>query len=65
MATQFRLGFVLLHRERFVLVMRRRDYFEPPMQALLAFTRSPGFAARAADLGGYDVGGVGRVVFNR
>jgi putative molybdopterin biosynthesis protein len=64
-ATQFRLGFVPLHRERFVLVMRRRDYFEPPMQALLAFTRSPAFTARAADLGGYDVGGVGRVVFNR
>jgi len=63
-ATQFRLGFVPLHRERFDLVMRRRDYFEPPMQTLLEFARSPGFAARAADLGGYDVQGVGKVVFN-
>jgi excisionase family DNA binding protein len=63
-ATQFRLGFVPLQKERFDLVMRRRDYFEPPMQALLGFTRTPGFAARAADLGGYDVQGVGSVVFN-
>ena len=63
-ATQFRLGFVPLQRERFDLVMRRRDYFEPPMQRLLEFTRTPGFVARAADLGGYDVAGVGRVTFN-
>jgi putative molybdopterin biosynthesis protein len=63
-ATQFRLGFVPLHRERFDLVMRRRDYFEPPMQKLLEFARTPGFAARAADLGGYDVAGAGRVAFN-
>ena len=63
-ATQFRLGFVPLQRERFDLVMHRRDYFEPPMQALLGFSRTPGFAARAADLGGYDVQGVGHVVFN-
>jgi putative molybdopterin biosynthesis protein len=63
-ATQFRLGFVPLHKERFDLVMRRRDFFEPPMQALLDFARTPAFAARAADLGGYDVDGTGRVVFN-
>lgn len=63
-ATQFRLGFVPLQRERFDLVMHRRDYFEPPMQALLAFTRAPGFSARAAELGGYDVSEVGRVVHN-
>jgi molybdate-binding protein len=63
-ATQYRLGFVPLQRERFDLVMRRRDYFEPPVQTLLAFARTPGFCARAADLGGYDVGATGRVVFN-
>lgn len=63
-ATQFRLGFVPLLRERFDLVMRRRDYFEPPVQALLAFARTDAFAARAGDLGGYDVAGIGRVVFN-
>lgn len=63
-ATQYRLGFVPLQRERFDLVMRRRDYFEPPMQALLAFARTPGFAARARDLGGYDIAGTGGIVFN-
>jgi excisionase family DNA binding protein len=63
-ATQFSLGFVPLHKERFDLVMRRRDYFEPPLQKLLSFTRTPAFARRAEDFGGYDVTGVGRVVFN-
>lgn len=63
-ATQFRLGFVPLQKERFDLVMRRRDYFEPSVQALLEFSRTPAFAARAADLGGYDVQGAGKVVFN-
>ncbi len=63
-ATQFRLGFVPLQTERFDLVMRRRDYFEPPMQALLAFARTPAFAARAADLQGYDLRELGRVVLN-
>lgn len=63
-ATQLRLGFVPLYRERFDLVMRRRDYFDPPMQRLIEFARTPGFAARAADLGGYDVASVGRVTFN-
>lgn len=63
-AQQLRLDFVPLHRERFDLVLRRRDYFEPPVQKLLAFAHTPAFVARAAELGGYDVGGLGRVMFN-
>jgi len=63
-AQQFKLGFVKLHTERFDLVMRRRDYFEPPVQKLFAFARTPNFASRAAELGGYDVGGLGTVVLN-
>jgi excisionase family DNA binding protein len=63
-AQRFRLGFVPLARERFDLALRRRDYFEPPMQALLRFTRSPAFAARAAELGGYNVRETGRVRYN-
>ena len=39
-ARQLRLDFVPLHRERYDLVVRRRDYFEPEMQALLGFARS-------------------------
>ncbi len=63
-ARQFRLDFVPLHRERFDLVLRRRDYFEPPVQALLAFAGSPALVARASELGGYDVTALGRVVWN-
>jgi excisionase family DNA binding protein len=63
-AQQFRLGFVKLQVERFDLVMRRRDYFEPPVQKLFAFARGAAFAGRAAELGGYDVGGLGTVILN-
>lgn len=58
------LTFVPLHRERFDLVVGRRDYFEPPVQRLLAFSRDPRFSARAAELQGYDVGELGTVLYN-
>lgn len=58
------LDFVPLATERFDLVVRRRDYFEQAMQALLAFARTPEFRERASRLGGYDVANTGRVVFN-
>ena len=48
----------------FDLVMRRRDYFEPPMQALLAFAGTEVFARQAAFLGGYDLARLGTVRFN-
>ncbi len=63
-AGQLRLDFVPLARERFDLAIRRRDYFEPPIQRLLAFARSEAFVARAADLGGYDIADLGRVAWN-
>ncbi|MDO9711119.1 helix-turn-helix transcriptional regulator [Paracraurococcus lichenis] len=58
------LGFVPLLRERFDLVMPRRHFFEVPMQRLWAFTRTTGFAARAARMGGYDTASTGSVAFN-
>jgi len=58
------LGFVPLIRERFDLVMLRRDAFDPPMQRLMHFTRSRLFAERAARMGGYDVRETGSVAFN-
>lgn len=58
------LDFVPLAVERFDLVIRRRDYFEPGVQALLAFARTPEFREQASRLGGYDVTNAGRVVFN-
>jgi len=58
------LDFVPLHRERYDLVVMRRDYFEPPMQALLAFAHAKAFQARARDLGGYDLGDLGQIIYN-
>jgi excisionase family DNA binding protein len=63
-ARQFRLGFIPLQRERYDLIVGRRDYFEPPFQHLLEFTRSERFRERAAELGGYDIANLGRVVYN-
>ena len=63
-ARQLGLDFVPLSEERYDLVLGRRDYFEPPIQHLLAFARTPTFAARAAELAGYDVSALGEVVYN-
>jgi putative molybdopterin biosynthesis protein len=58
------LDFVPLQWERFDLVVRRIEYFEPALQRLFAFTRTEPFRDRAASLGGYDVANTGAVVFN-
>jgi hypothetical protein len=44
--------------------MRRRDYFEAPVQALLTFARSTEMREHAAALRGYDLTATGRVAFN-
>jgi len=51
--------------ERYGLAIPRHDYFEPPFQQLLMFARSPPFAERAHELGGYDVSGLGQVTLVR
>lgn len=58
------LEFIPLHTERFDLTMRRRSYFELPVQRLMAFCRSARFRERAAAMGGYDVSELGSVVYN-
>jgi putative molybdopterin biosynthesis protein len=63
-ARQCRLEFVPLQRERYDIAIGRRDYFEPPFQRLLAFARTAPFGEKAAALGGYDVSGMGRVIYN-
>ncbi|WP_316977515.1 helix-turn-helix transcriptional regulator [Shumkonia mesophila] len=63
-AHAFRLDFVPLWQERCDLLIRRRDYFEAPVQALLAFARTPAFTRRAAEMSGYDVAATGRIVWN-
>lgn len=57
------LDFVPIVWEPFDLVMRQRDYFQPPLQALLKFLHSKEFAARAEELGGYDIKSAGSVRF--
>ncbi len=63
-AQQYRLDFLELHKERYDLAVRRRDYFEAPVQALLAFAATGVLKARAQEMSGYDVSGLGRVVYN-
>ena len=63
-AHAFKLDFLSLHRERFDLLVRRRDYFEDPVQKLLAFARTDAFEARAADMAGYETSALGKVVYN-
>jgi putative molybdopterin biosynthesis protein len=59
------LGFIpLVTDESFDLALRRRDYFEKPVQTLLAFARTDSFTRRAAHLGGYDLADIGRVLWN-
>jgi excisionase family DNA binding protein len=57
------LDFVPFLWERFDLVMRQRDYFHPPMQAVMSFLRSDACAARARELGGIDLSEAGSVRF--
>ena len=64
MARQFGLAFLPTVVERFDLAVDRHAWFEPPFQRLLAFCATPAFAAKAAELGGYDLAGHGRVVWN-
>ena len=63
-ARMYRLDFVPLFRERYDLVVWRREYFEPPMQRLLAFRASAAFRRRAGEMGGYDLSGAGSVRYN-
>lgn len=58
------LAFLPLVWELVDLVAWRRAIFEPPLQRLLRFGRSRGFAQQAARLGGYDLAEHGVVRFN-
>jgi molybdate-binding protein len=58
------LDFLPLLWERYDLVVRRVEYFEPPLQRLFAFTRTDLFREHAKSLGGYDVANTGAVILN-
>ena len=57
------LDFVPIVWEPFDLLMRQRDYFRPPLQALIRFLQSDELAARAQEMGGFDLGATGTVRF--
>jgi putative molybdopterin biosynthesis protein len=58
------LQFVPLIEENFDLLMRRRDFFEAPLQSLFGFARTNAFAKRANSMGGYNVDRLGSVGYN-
>lgn len=64
LAAKYGLGFVPIVNERYDLLVDRRAWFEPPMQAFQTFCRTKAFVEQAADYAGYDVSGFGRVHFN-
>jgi molybdate-binding protein len=55
------LDFVPIVWERLDLVLRQRDYFLSPAQALVGFIRTTALRDRATELGGYDVDAAGTV----
>ncbi len=57
------LDFVPIVWEPFDLVIRQRDYFHPPLQALIRFLQSDDLAARAQEFGGFDLSDAGKVRF--
>ncbi len=64
LAAKLGLDFAPIVEERFDLLIDRRAWFEPPFQTLLAFCRSPTFAEKARELGGYKIAGFGKIHFN-
>ena len=63
-ARPFGLGFLAVEDEAFDIAVDRRAWFDPPLQRLFAFARTPAFAAKAGALGGYDIGELGVVRWN-
>lgn len=63
-AHQFGLDFIPLHRERYDLMIRRRDFFQGPLQRLMAFCETQEFRDRAVEMAGYDLSGFGTVHYN-
>ena len=59
------LDFVPIVWEPFDLLMRQRDYFHPPLQALIRFLQSDALAARAQEMGGFDLSPAGTVRFSQ
>ena len=63
-ARQFHLEFSPMVVERFDLLVRRKAFFDPPLQKLMRFCASEAFRERARAYGGYDLADFGAVHFN-
>ena len=63
-ARQFHLDFIPLKMERLDIAVLRPSYFDAPWQTLLAFTGTPAFQRYAKSLAGYDIAGLGEVMWN-
>lgn len=60
-ARQYGLSFAPQVSEQFDLLIDRRAYFQPSVQALLSFLKSDALAEKARSLGGYDLESLGKV----
>jgi excisionase family DNA binding protein len=63
-ARQLPVDFISVTEERYDLLMWRRSYFEPTLQALFSFVRTPSFTDYASAALGYRFDELGRVHFN-
>lgn len=63
-ARQFHLDFIPLTIERLDIAILRPSYFDAPWQALMEFTRKPAFKQYAKSLAGYDIGDLGKIMWN-
>ncbi len=57
------LDFATIVWEPFDLLLRQRDYFHSPLQALIRFLQSAELATRAQEMGGFDLSAAGTVRF--
>lgn len=63
-ARSFGCAFTPVIEEEFALLVDRKAWFDPPFQSLLAFCRTAAFTDRATAFGGYDLAGLGEVLWN-
>lgn len=64
LAQPYGLPFVPLVSERFDILVDRKAWFDPPLQALRAFLRGQSFRRHAAGVAGYDLTELGTVRWN-
>jgi len=63
-ARSYGLEFIPVIEEQFCLLVDRKAWFDAPMQNLMAFCRTDGFANRMQAYGGYDTSDLGTVIWN-